>query len=141
MTTPGQPAEASRPLEEVVPAGSVVVVDEGAMSIPPASQLKKKLTPVCTLKHKGMTPASTDYSLLPRKPNIGNFCIRTKSPEAWTVDVEGVPELTMTVTAKHHHPLYPKTVPNVPKPQRPMTNTSSRPTMTPQRQPTERINP
>ncbi len=58
---------------EVVPAGSVVVVNEGAMTVPPASQLKKKLTHECTLKPKGMIPMSTNSFPPPSEPNIGNL--------------------------------------------------------------------
>ena len=73
MITLGQPAEASRPLGEEVPAEGVVVVDKGAMIIPPASQLKKKLTPVPILKQEGMMPVSTDSFPPPREPNIFNL--------------------------------------------------------------------
>jgi hypothetical protein len=64
---------ASRPSDEEVPAGGVVVVNEGEMTIPPASQLKKKLTPVPTLKPEGKMPVSTNSFLQPRKPNIGSL--------------------------------------------------------------------
>ena len=100
---------------EVVPAGGVVVVDEGGVTVPPASQLRKKLMPVLTLKPSATMSVSTNNFPPQRKPNIGNLCIRTKRPEERNAHVEVTAHLPMVAIGKDHLPLYPKPVPNVQK--------------------------